>query len=309
MQQWSSFEISACDRLAFWVDAVCRTLVRLRCEPQRDQDFFGEIGCDELGPLKLVSVQSIAQRVTRLTDQPDGPSADFYHINIMQGGRGLMDQNGHEAELGPGGFVFSDSGRPYSINFVGSFSSSVLRIPRSMLLQRVGALDRFTALRVDGVTGLDAMVTSMLRELPAHLPAISASARERVAENIVDLIAAALLSAGERAPESARITLTRVKFWIETHLPERLSGEKIAGQCGLSVRHLNRLFASEGTSLMHHVWERRLARAHRDLIDPAMGHRSISDIALSVGFSDLSHFSRAYRDRYGVPPRDARSQA
>jgi transcriptional regulator GlxA family with amidase domain len=65
------------------------------------------------------------------------------------------------------------------------------------------------------------------------------------------------------------------------------------------VRHLNRLFAREQTSLMHYVWERRLARCRRDLKDPLMAHRPIGDIALSAGFKDLAHFSRAYRARYG----------
>jgi transcriptional regulator GlxA family with amidase domain len=66
---------------------------------------------------------------------------------------------------------------------------------------------------------------------------------------MIDLIAAALLSTGEGTPRSVRLTLTRVKFWIETHLAERLSGEEIANHCGLSLRQLNRLFEGEGTSL------------------------------------------------------------
>jgi AraC-like DNA-binding protein len=308
-RQWSSSEIPARDRLAFWVDAVCQNLVRLRCEPQLKENFFGEIATDDLGPLKLVGVRTGAQRVTRPSDQSEDPSADFYHINIMQSGRGLMRQNGREIELGPGGFVLSDSNLPYHIDFLSNYSSSILRIPRAMLLQRIGAPERFVASRVDGATGLGAIVTSLLRELPDRLPAMSASTRERVAENIVDLIAAALLCTGEGAPEPARITLTRVKFWIETHLVEKLSGDQVARQCGLSVRHLNRLFAGEGSSLMQHVWGQRLARAHRDLIDPAMRHRSISDIALASGFGDMSHFSRAYRARYGKSPREARDRA
>jgi transcriptional regulator GlxA family with amidase domain len=77
----------------------------------------------------------------------------------------------------------------------------------------------------------------------------------------------------------------------------------------LSVRHLNRLFAREGTSLMHHVWERRLARCHTDLTDPAIRARSITEIALAAGFNDLSHFSHSYRARYGCAPRETRDAA
>jgi AraC-like DNA-binding protein len=110
--------------------------------------------------------------------------------------------------------------------------------------------------------------------------------------DIVDLIACALLSTGGGAPLSAQLTLTRVKFWIESHLTEKLCGEEIARHCNLSLRHLNRLFESEDTSLMQYVWKRRLARSWRDLCDPAQRHRSIGEIALANGFNNLSHFSR-----------------
>jgi transcriptional regulator GlxA family with amidase domain len=125
----------------------------------------------------------------------------------------------------------------------------------------------------------------------------------------LDLIATALLSAIGETTVSAEMTLVRVKFWIETHLAENLSSERIAAACGVSVRHLNRLFAREGTSLMHHVWERRLARCRRDLMDQTMAHRSISEIAFSAGFKDLAHFSRVYRTRYGRSARDDRASS
>jgi AraC-like DNA-binding protein len=307
MKRWSSSDVAVRDRLNFWVDAVCRNLVQLRCEPRRDQPFFGEIGYDEFGPLKLVSVQSVAQRVSRTTkDTTSDAAAEFYHINIMQGGRGLMSQNGRQTEVCRGGFVFSDSSQPYSIDFTENFSSNVLRIPRSMLLQRIGAPDCLTARRVDGATGLGGMVTLLLHELPLSRQAIPSFLQARVAENVVDLIAAALISIDDVAALPTGVTLTRVKFWIETHLVEDLSAERISTGCRLSVRHLNRLFAREDTSVMRYVWDRRLAHAHRDLTDPTNCYRSISDLAYSAGFTDISHFSRAYRARYGKAPSEAR---
>ena len=90
-------------------------------------------------------------------------------------------------------------------------------------------------------------------------------------------------------------------------LAQDLSGERIASECGVSVRHLNRLFARDGVSLMQYVWDRRLARCQRELTDPMMYHRSISEIAIASGFKELSHFSRAYRARYGRTARDDRA--
>jgi AraC-like DNA-binding protein len=150
------------------------------------------------------------------------------------------------------------------------------------------------------------MLSPLLRALPARLETTTAHARHRVTDNILDLIATALLSQVEHGPLSPGMTLARVKLWIETHLGEPLSAERIAAGCRLSVRHLNRLFEREETSLMHHVWERRLARSHAELCDPAMRHRYIGEIAFAAGFNDLAHFSRAYRARYGCTPSASR---
>ena len=40
--------------------------------------------------------------------------------------------------------------------------------------------------------------------------------------------------------------------------------------------------------------------------DTGAGTRSITDIAFSVGFNDLSYFSRAFAERFGMSPRSFR---
>jgi AraC family transcriptional activator of tynA and feaB len=195
--------------------------------------------------------------------------------------------------------------RPLRLTFPGSFVRTTLIFPRATLLRRLGAAERFIGRSIDGTVGVGGMLSPLVRELPSRLDTIPASVRERLADNLLDLIATALLS-DENAPLSTGMTLVRAKLWIETHLGEVLSAERIAGACQLSARHLNRLFEREGTSLMRYVWDRRLRRCHRDVTDPAMCRRPVGEIAFAAGFNDRSHFNRAYRARYGCAPRDAR---
>jgi AraC-like DNA-binding protein len=51
----------------------------------------------------------------------------------------------------------------------------------------------------------------------------------------------------------------------------------LARAAGVSVRHLNRLFAQEGTSLADHIWAQRTAMAHRDLMHPRAPRRHRRD--------------------------------
>jgi AraC-like DNA-binding protein len=304
---WSTADVHPRDRVAFWVDAVCDTFVRLDCEPGRGRAFFGEIAADMAGELQIGTVTSTAQVVTRSPRQIDRAPADFFLINVQRSGRSLVRQDGRETELRAGDFALYDSTRPYELAFDGDFSQIVLQMPRALLQNRLGAPERFTALRIEGSTNVGSLLSPLLRELPSRLSAIPAAARQRTAHNVLDLIATALLAEDSKAPIPAGMTLVHVKLWIETHLSEPLSAERIAASCGLSVRHLNRLFARTGNSLMQYVWERRLARCRRDLIDPVMRHRSIGEIALAAGFNDLSHFSRVYRARYHCTPREERA--
>jgi len=54
---------------------------------------------------------------------------------------------------------------------------------------------------------------------------------------------------------------------------------------------------------------RRLDATRRDLCDPALAARSISEIAFAWGFNDAAHFSRAFRARFGRSPRELRAGA
>jgi transcriptional regulator GlxA family with amidase domain len=53
----------------------------------------------------------------------------------------------------------------------------------------------------------------------------------------------------------------------------------------------------------------RLERAHRLLADKRFEDVRIAEIAWNCGFSEPSHFSRRFRERFGVPPTSFRCNA
>ena len=52
---------------------------------------------------------------------------------------------------------------------------------------------------------------------------------------------------------------------------------------------------------------RRVERCADDLRDPGQAHRPITDICFSWGFNSTSHFSRLFKERFGVTPRGYRA--
>ena len=306
VKAWSTAQVHPRDRMALWVDEFSANW-HVDSEPQRNSNFFGEATIVDIGAGLQVGWGATSAQILTRPSRQIARGDDRFFIELTPSGCMSFSQDGREAVLTRGHFLLLDRARPYQATCNGDISQIVLMISREQLLRRIGSAERFTAQRIDGHRGFGGLVSPMLQRLPAQLPDIPADLRPRVAENVVDLIATALLSGINETRIPAEMTYVRIKFWIETHLAEDLSGERIAAACGVSVRHLNRLFAREGTSLMHYVWERRLARCRRDLADPAMRHRPIGDIALAAGFKDLAHFSRAYRARYGRSAREDRA--
>lgn len=94
--------------------------------------------------------------------------------------------------------------------------------------------------------------------------------------------------------------------YIDAHLAEpALSPTTIAAGLGMSLRYLHLLF-EDGASVGATILGRRLERCHAALRDDA-DHRSISEIAFAWGFNDAAHFSRTFRARFGVSPRELRA--
>ncbi|MGO9397191.1 MAG: helix-turn-helix domain-containing protein [Xanthobacteraceae bacterium] len=66
---------------------------------------------------------------------------------------------------------------------------------------------------------------------------------------------------------------------------------------------LHRHFAEDPAgSVSRYLWQRRLIRCTEALRDPSQAHRSITDVCFLYGFSSSSHFSRLFKDQFGVSP-------
>ena len=87
---------------------------------------------------------------------------------------------------------------------------------------------------------------------------------------------------------------------------EDLSPEVLASVGGMSVRTLNRLFGTIGTTPMRWIWTERLRATHLALTEKNVN--SVTEAAFKYGFSELSHFSRSFKKMFGVTPSHAFAQ-
>lgn len=162
--------------------------------------------------------------------------------------------------------------------------------------------DRFTC--AGGIAALD-MMHALIRL--DHGPALAAAVSDWFLQTDVRRgEAAQRLSPVERyGVHHAGLvaTLSRMEQNVETPLPR----ERLAAAAGLSVRQLERLFATHlRSTIVRHYARIRLERARVLLRQTTM---PIGEVALATGFADAAGFSRAYRRQFGLPPRRERQAA
>lgn len=91
---------------------------------------------------------------------------------------------------------------------------------------------------------------------------------------------------------------------MEEHVEDTLALSDVAQAAQVSGRHLERLFRKHLQATPVGFYRQlRLDRAHRLLVYSRL---SVRNVALATGFSTLAEFSRAFKQKYGKPPSDAR---
>jgi AraC family transcriptional regulator, positive regulator of tynA and feaB len=168
---------------------------------------------------------------------------------------------------------------------------------------------------------------SLAREFPSSLSALlgpllrasfdqignAESCAATVAQAIVGLVEAALHTASEQASEK-QPPLPRLmqaaQDYAAKHLYEDLTPALIARANDISARTLHRVVRFQaGMSVSQWIKQTRLERCAADMRDPAMRHRSITEIAFNWGFNSAAHFSRVFRQQFERSPREYRTSA
>ena len=118
------------------------------------------------------------------------------------------------------------------------------------------------------------------------------------------------LSGQETAQTQREVLKDRIRGYVALHLRDpELTVDQIAHALNCSKRHLYNAFAEEDQTLASYIQHLRLDACLRELQHPMAQTRPITEIALSWGFNNPSHFSRVFREHTGMSPSEFRQQS
>lgn len=152
-----------------------------------------------------------------------------------------------------------------------------------------------------GTAAMDMMMTLIAQQHGARLA-------ERVSEHFV-CERIRMADEPQHVPLRARLShapqsLVDAVTLMESNIEEPLTTHELAEHLGISRRQLERLFKKYLQAVPSRYYlQLRLQKARQLLRD---SEQAVGDIALSTGFSSGAHFSTAYRNHFGISPRDER---
>jgi len=310
---FSTGKVHPRDRVNYWREEASKAYVVHDFSSSAGRSFCGTIRAGSLDVLGLSLFESAACTVERTQRCLRHDGDDDLLVCMQTAGRKTVHQDGRDAVLGVNDMVLVDPRRPFSLGIENGHGSLAVKVPRNELQARVGDVTRLTARAISGQQPAAALASGFLAMLPEHIESFNGQTGTKIAHQAIDLLAlafAANADIGQVALSCRReTTLLRLKATIEGALYNHtLKPVDAAAAAGISARYANSLLAEEGTSLERYIVLRRLQRCHKALLDPAQARRSVSDIAYSYGFSDLSHFTRRFKAQFGCLPSDCRPQ-
>jgi len=108
-------------------------------------------------------------------------------------------------------------------------------------------------------------------------------------------------------PETRRFrrdTAEAVKSLLASHLQEGVSLAELAARVHVAPSHLCRLFKQEtGRSMHQYLGRLRLLQSVEHLLEPG---ENLMALAMRMGFSHHSHFTREFSREFGIPPSRVR---
>lgn len=309
--RFSTTALAPRDQFDAWhrsISVVFDTVRPAGVDPRRS--FHASVSAFHLGSIVLSQVEFESQHFVRTRQRAAADGLDHYLVQLYATGGLIGTADERERVLHAGDVQILDLSRANATRADAS-NTIALVVPRDALRQSLDPSIELHGLVLPAHRGVGGLLSDYLRSLFDRAGSISRADAAAVAQATTNIIAACF----HRSPE----TLARARSPLEAMLLERiklhvtqrlrasdLSPASICRDFQISRSQLYRLFEPLG-GVAAWIQEQRLVQAHADLGDRKQAHHRIYDIAYALGFTSEAHFSRAFKQAFGLSPRDVRA--
>ena len=268
-------------------------------------------GLLEIAEVAWLQVARITAGRHRIVHEPVQTATPSVAVALQVKGTSVIEQQGRTASLVAGHWSMCNSSKSYTLLSPVESQRLVLLIPSNRLERSIN-LNAMTARVFSGTSGVSRLAFGAAGWLLEEFASLNMVRADDLAESLCRLITLAIYErTRDLPPETGQRTLAnRIRDYVAQHLHDpELSLDTIARDLNASKRSLHRAMSDIDDSIHNLIWHARLERCRDDLRNPAKSQQSIASIAQSWGFKNSTHFSRAFRTRFGMSARQARRAA
>jgi AraC-like DNA-binding protein len=298
------------DRFPAFCEGMLRHIVGVDIVRLGSEPFRGALKVRRAGDVIIANIATTPSDIVRNKDHvSDGDDAIVF--GVWQRGLGHVTQGNNENRIDSSDGLVVDNGKVGIIRVAEAGRFWALTIPRSRIAGVGANVGRFAGAKFNDKQTLQLLTGylegTLAQELGSH------PADQLFSNHLVDLVCLALAGDGDtrELEEQGGIRAARLAAILRTIsnrlLDPGLSAAAIAAQLGITPRYVHLLLEQSGQTFTQHVLQKRLEKAEQHLGDDVHQQRRIADIALEVGFSDLSYFNRAFRRHFGDTPSGVRA--
>ena len=311
--RFSTDDVAPRDRIALWRELVFQSSLEVDIAPADAGPFRATATVRQLPGLRILSGTSPAATYRRAVSKVE---ADDIALQFGNSDDVSTSLNRREAEIDSYDAFLLPCGDRATIELPHESRFITLRLPRAAIAQNVTNIGDTYCRRILRNTPALSLLRRYVNLLDDADHALAApELRHAAVTHIYDLIVMTLGATrdGAEAANGRGVRAARLKT-MKDDIVRRLndpalSVRAVAARHNVTPRYVQKLFEESGATFTEYVIAERLARASRLLADPQLIERTVTSVALDVGFSDLSYFNRAFRKRFGMTPSEARTAA
>ncbi|MGC2776606.1 MAG: helix-turn-helix domain-containing protein [Bradyrhizobium sp.] len=291
-------------RLRAWQELTSSLFVTDRvsvAQPGRDLYFRGY----HLDRMLFFDHRAGAHCAERTLSQIVAQGVDHVFIALLTSGETRMVRSDGEVAVKAGDFLILDLAQRCQFATAG-MSAIQICIPRRHIETRVGSVDVLhMQVLPSGANPLLKLMADHLLNMRACLGRADIEQRNWLASAGLAICNAALARVEGGAAVRPDILAIQIRRFVEENLKRPdLGRELLCDHFNLSRTPLYKMFEADG-GVVSYIRSRRLTRGMRILAGIDGGARQrVSSVAYACGYKSEKMFSRAFRRRYGVNPRD-----
>lgn len=304
---WTSTSVPPGDQYDAWVGKLNGTFGRWNADVRGRDAFRADVRASGLADLALVDCRCDPCGGYRSRADLSNVESEQLTIQLVLSGREHMRLGDQEAILSKGDIFVWDNTQAMSFSVLEPLHKISLILPLQRLKDWVPSKWRdMPRWMRSGEPG-----TEMLASYVRFLSEVDYDTNPMRHNALVEAAIALLVAPfpGDVAEGSHRLAQLEV---VKTKIRRRLRDPDldlaaIAQANCISLRYLHWLFEADDTTAWRFIVAERLEACRRDLANPALRGKSITEIAFSWGFSNIAHFARKIKACYGVTPSDLRA--